>query len=99
MAPKLDFAKLCPDDLVTMLPNLRTADSSSSFRSRAQRRSIEELLAASDLAYCLHCALTNAVLRGEQPPGRVPGWVIIERRRALEWALSDEDWDEVPLDT
>lgn len=99
MAPKLDFAKPCPNDLVRMLPNLKTAESSSAFRGRAQRRSTEELLAASDLAYCLHWAVTDAVLRGVPEPGRVPGWIIVERRRGLEWMLTDEDWDEVPLDT
>lgn len=99
LAPKLDFAKPCPDDLVRMLPNLKTAESSSTFRNRAQQRSIDELLAAADLAYCLHWAVTDASLRGEPAPGRVPAWVVIERRRALEWVLCDEDWDDVPLDT
>lgn len=99
MVSKLDFTKPCPNDLVRMLPNLKTGESSSTFRARARRRATEELLAAADLAYCLHWAVTDAGLRGEQPPGRVPAWVIVERRRALEWTLSDEGWDEVPLDT
>lgn len=99
MVPKLDFAKPCPKDLVRMLPNLKTAEGSSAFRERAQRRSTDELLAAADLAYCLHWAITDAALRGDQVPGRVLAWVVVERRRALEWVLSDEDWDQVPLDT
>ena len=99
MAPKLAFVKPCPNDLVRMLPKLRTAESSAEFRSRAHRRSTEELLAAAELAYCLHWAITDASLRGAREPGRVPGWVIVERRGALEWTLTDEDWDEVPLDT
>lgn len=99
LAPKLDFAKPCPDDLVRMLPNLKTAESSSTFRSRAEQRSTDELVAAADLAYCLHWAVTDASLRGDASPGRVPVWVVVERRRALEWVLSDEDWDDVPLDT
>ncbi len=99
MAPKLDFAKPCPNDLVQMFPNLKTGEGSSAFRGRAQRRSTEELLAAADLAYCLHWAIADSSLRGGDVPGRVPAWVIVERRRALEWVLSDEDWDEVPLDT
>jgi hypothetical protein len=99
MAPKLDFAKLCPNDLVRMLPSLKTGESSSTFRSRAQQRSIDDLLAAADLAYCLDWAATDASLRGEAQPGRVPAWVVVERRRALEWVLSDQDWDDVQLDT
>jgi hypothetical protein len=99
MAPKLNFANPCPNDLVRVFPNLKTAEGSSAFRGRAQRRSTEELLTAADLAYCLHWAIADAALRGGEVPGRVPAWVIIERRRALEWVLSDEDWDEVPLDT
>ena len=99
LAPELDFAEPCPNNLARMLPNLKTAESSSMFRSRAQPRSTDELLAAADLAYCLHWALTDAALRGLAPPRGVSAWVVIERRRALEWALSDEDWDDVPLDT
>lgn len=99
VAPRLDFATSCPEDLVGMLPNLHTAERSSTFRSRAQQRSTDEILAAADLAYCLHWAVVDASLRGSAPPGRVPAWIVVERRRALEWVLSDEDWDEVPLDT
>ncbi|HVM53264.1 MAG TPA: DUF4272 domain-containing protein [Acidimicrobiales bacterium] len=99
LASKLDFAKTCPNDLVRTLPNLKTTESAAAFRARAQRRSTEELLESADLAYCLNWAITDAALRGASEPGRVPGWVVIERRRALEWVLSDEDWDEVPLDT
>ena len=35
----------------------------------------------------------------KQTPGKVPPYIVVERRRDLEWLLSDEDWDDISLDT
>jgi hypothetical protein len=82
-----------------MLPNLKVSQSSGDFRKKAHPRPLEQVVAACDLAYYLHWAIRQAELSGKQPPGNLKSYVVVERRRALEWLLSKEDWDEVPLDT
>jgi hypothetical protein len=57
-------------------------------------RSGNTAVEALDLYYCLHWLCRNE-------PDTLPflTGVVVERRRALEWALSRADWDDVPLDT
>lgn len=97
--PALDFSRACDDSLVRLLPNLKIGESSTRFRQQASLRPLEEIVSACDLAYCLHWAVNQALLDGIPTPGKVPAHAVIERRRALEWLLSDEDWDAVSLDT
>ena len=59
----------------------------------------EAILSQFDLAYCLHWAVRDAMLKGQAVPGKLSGNAIIERRRALEWVAGEEAWDEVLLDT
>jgi len=99
ITPHLAFDQSCSDDLVRLLPNLKTGESSSAFRARMRPRRVEEIAAAADLAYCLHWAVTEAALNGAPTPGPLPVWAVAERRRALDWILSAEDWDDVSLDT
>jgi hypothetical protein len=98
-APALDFSETCPDDLVLLLPDLLVMERALAFRERSQRRPLDEVAAAVDLAYCLDHAIRDSVLSGSPPPGHLPGWIITERRRALEWATSEQSWDEPTLDT
>lgn len=97
--PSLDFGKPCPNHLVSVFPDYRAGDSSARFRAGANLRTLEHILAACDLAYCLHWSITQAALDGMHPAGRVDAYVVIERRRALEWMLSTTEWDDVFLDT
>jgi hypothetical protein len=99
IVPRLDFDKGCDDSFVTMLPNLKVGEKSDTLRSKVKLRSIDEVFSACDLAYCLHWAVRQAYLSGGGSAGKVPPYVIEERRRALEWLLSSEQWDEVALDT
>ncbi|MGP8199409.1 MAG: DUF4272 domain-containing protein [Limisphaerales bacterium] len=96
---QLNFAKECDNSFVTMLPNLKQGETSANFRKRIHPRPIEQAVAACDLAYCLHWAIRQAELIGRRTPGNLKPYIVIERRRALEWLLSKEAWDEVPLDT
>jgi len=41
----------------------------------------------------------EAELIGEWIPGNLKPYVVVERRRALDWLLSKEAWDDVSLDT
>jgi uncharacterized protein DUF4272 len=97
--PNLDFAQRCSDDFVLKLPDLKGNKSAATFREAARLRPVVELIGACDLAYCLHWGIDHAQLNRQPVPGKDEPYVIIERRRALEWLFSDEDWDDVPMDT
>ena len=99
MVRQLDFSKDCDSKFVTALPNLKDGEAGDAFLSKIDPRAASEIIAACDLAYCLHWAIRQAQLTGDKPPGRVQPYVVEERRRALEWLLSNEPWDEVALDT
>lgn len=99
IASELNFAKDCDNRFVTTLPNLKQSQSSADFRKKANPRPLEQVVAACDLAYCLHWAIRQSELTGKRSPGNLKPYVVVERRRALEWLLSKEAWDEVPLDT
>lgn len=99
IVPQLDFGRDCDGGFVMVLPNLKVGQGSDALRSKLNPRTTDEVVAACDLAYCLHWAVREAQLTGSKPPGNVEPCVIEERRRALEWLISDDAWDEVPLDT
>jgi hypothetical protein len=99
IVPHLDFSKGCDSKFVMMLPNLKIGEKSDTLRSKIKTRAADEIIEACDLAYCLHGAARQAKLTGGKMPGKVQPYVIEERRRALEWLLSNDRWDEVSLDT
>ena len=95
----LDFGQACSPSFVTMLPNLKSGQRAVDLRAKASMRPVDELFATMDLAYCLHWAICQAGDAVPVLPGNMGPYVIVERRRALEWVLSADGWDEVPLDT
>jgi hypothetical protein len=97
----LNFNTACSDSLVTLFPDLKRNDSSDAFIANFALRPTEELSEILDLAYCLHWAIREEQLTGKRqtPVTKIPDQVIVERRRALEWLTSEEDWDYVTLDT
>jgi hypothetical protein len=99
LVPQLDLWKDCDNHFVTSMPNLKVSQSSSELRRKAQLRPRDELVAACDLAYCLHWVIRQAEIEGKKPPSDLKSYVIVERRRALEWLLSKESWDAISLDT
>lgn len=96
---RLDFSRPCPNDFVFQLPNLKAQQDGQGFRLRARLRTPAEILAATDLAYCLHWAIRDAQLKCKESQGKVEEYVLMERRRALEWLVMDEGWEEIELDT
>ncbi len=85
---------------VRILPDLKTDEPTTRLRgSVGSLRSVEELLPALDLIYCLHWATRDAALTGSPAPGELIPYVVVERRRALEWLVSEEQWDQLALDT
>jgi len=99
VVPDLDFGKPCAQDFVSRLPDLKGDKSSASIRSSAKVRPDQEIVAACDVAYCLHWSIRDAELNDTKIPGKVEAYVVIERRRALEWLLTGESWEDVSLDT
>ena len=96
---RLDFAQSAPNYLVTFYPDLKKGESSAGWREHARLRSEAEVFAACDLAYCLHWGINQSRIDGRTRSGPVKPYVIWERRRALEWALGQAQWDNVELDT
>jgi hypothetical protein len=90
LVPQLDFGEDCDDNFVMLMPNLRNGETSDVLRSKIVPRTTAEILAACDLAYCLHWAIREALLTGGKLPGDVQLYVIEERRRVLEWLIGEE---------
>jgi hypothetical protein len=99
IVPQLDFWKDSDNRFVKILPNLKTGESAAELRHKSRMRCTDDLIAACDLAYCLHWAIRQAELESKESPSGLKPYVVVERRRALEWLLSDESWDAVSLDT
>lgn len=87
------------NNLVSYVPDMRVMESSANFRKRVEFQSPESLCQMADLAYLLHWSVSNARIHGEKIPDKINPISLIERRRAMEWLLSDYDWDNVSLDT
>lgn len=103
LMPELDFAKETPKTLINSLPHPKVWGSITKFvRQKLLLRPKDELLAATDLAYCIHWAIQDSIVGGRLPPGppdHLHPVFIIQRRRGLEWLVSNCDWDETPMDT
>jgi Domain of unknown function (DUF4272) len=99
LVSELDFWKDCASNFDSLFPDLRTRETSSAFRQRAAFRSPDELVSACDLAYSLHWAVRQAEIENKLPPAKLKPYVVVKRRRALEWVLSTEEWNDISLDT
>jgi Domain of unknown function (DUF4272) len=97
--PSLGFWQDCDSRFVTLLPNLKISQSGDQWRRKGRYRKTEDVIAACDLAYCLHWTVRQAEIDGKPTPARLKPYVIVERRRALEWLLSNNAWDAISLDT
>lgn len=97
--PALNFEMECPETLAGALPDLEIAGSSSAFRQKVSLRSAREIVEMADLAYCLHWSIRDSILRKQRPPGRLHPIYVIERRRAFEWLIGKDSWDDLSLDT
>lgn len=95
----LDFDKPSPAHLVSIFPDLKKFESSIHFRDKAKLRDRDDVLRACDLAYCLHWGINQRSIERKPVPSALPPHVVIEKRRAIEWMLSSEDWEDVSLDT
>ena len=99
IVPGLDFWRGCDPRFVTMLPDLKKGERSCKFRARARLRDAAEVGVECDLAYCLHWTLREAEIKGDRLPKGINPYVVVERHRALEWAIGIDAWDVISLDT
>lgn len=95
----LDFGDSCSDSFIQILPDIAKDTPTKEFRRGLRLRKVSEIVQKTDLAYCLHWAIREAELKGLKTPGKVPSNVVVERRRALEWVIGQDGWDELQLDT
>ena len=96
---EIDFWRDCSPTFVTLLPNLKAGESVTRTMAQAELRTSHEVMAACDLSYCLHWIIRESMLRNGPLPRDLAPYVVIERRRALEWMLSKDAWDMVDLST
>lgn len=63
-------------------------------------RNVEKILDMVDLFYCYHWACVDKRINPNTKIGKLNSEVVFERRRGLEWLISDEkDWNNISLDT
>jgi len=98
VVPDLNFSQPCRSDFVSLLPDLKKEEAGAAFRKQSSLREPNEIIAKCDLAYCLHWGLVHSQqMRKKKQP--IEPYIVIERRRALEWLLSEDNWEDVSLDT
>lgn len=96
----LDFGQAAPGGLIHAVPHPPPHPNGvADALARARLRETATLVQALDIAFCLHWGAVASALRRSPLRKALPGWVVVERRRALEWLLGRDDWDEVSLDT
>jgi hypothetical protein len=95
----MDVLSPCSDAFVFEMPNLKEHESSGPWFERARLRPLEEIVQMLDIMYCLHWAVREASLGGTPLRRNLLPYVVVERRRALEWITHHELWDAIELDT
>ncbi len=96
--PTFGFTEDLSDDLVDAFPEEKSMQNFDFFRKKAKYKSEKELIQLLDTSYCLHWYFVDRVLADDiESISHFYG--LPYRRHALEWMLSDDDWDDISLDT
>jgi hypothetical protein len=69
------------------------------FIGMIQLREIETLLGWLDVLYCMHWFDIEKSINNNPNQLGINGYIIEQRRIALEWCFSDDDWNQIQLDT
>ena len=70
------------------------------FKRKCKLRDIDEILDMKDLYYRYNWAINNKYVDPNTKIGNLEPSNIIERRRGLEWVISDiDDWYDIELNT
>jgi hypothetical protein len=96
-----DFAltEPCNPNFVARLPNLKVNEPGARLRVSAGLRCIQEVAQQADLAFGIHWAIVDARLHGNLLPFASESHTVMPRRKALDWCISTDPWDEISLDT
>ena len=93
-----DASNICDCDYAINLFN--ESNSYEDFKSKCKLRDVNEILDMLDLYYRYHWACTEKRLKPEISIGNLNPSVVVERRRGLEWIVSEsQDWYDISLDT
>jgi hypothetical protein len=90
-----------PDDIcdVAYIVSIILGNSREDFFEKAELRHKEDILQEADKAYRMHWACVDARLKNQQVGGELHEGVIYERRYALEWLISEQEWDNIEMHT
>lgn len=92
---ELDVSKICSGDAV--IYDMKLIADGTNFSPNLKK---EKALNMLDLFYCYHWACVEKQIHPEAPIGNINYEVVVERRRALEWLINDEnDWFNIELNT
>lgn len=93
-----DGGKLCNCDFIIEI--MASCKNVEEFKNKCKLRDIEEILDMLDLYYRYDWACTEKRIKPETSIANLNPSNVIERRRGLEWLISDKaDWYEISLDT
>ena len=93
-----DATNICNCDYAIQLFN--ESNSYEEFKSKCKLRDINEILDMLDLYYRYHWACVEKRIKSETSIGNLNSSVVVERRRGLEWLISEtQDWYDISLDT
>lgn len=82
------------------IPLVSDCKDMADFKSRCKLRDIEDILDMLDLFYRYHWATVENRLHPEKEIADLNEEIVTERRRGLEWLVSEEeDWYDISLDT
>lgn len=92
---ELDVSKICSGDAVIF--DLIQISKGTNLAPNLKKEKVLNML---DLFYCYHWACVEKQIHPETPIGNIDYEVVVERRRALEWLISDKiDWFDIELNT
>lgn len=96
---KLELAGFAPTERKSLWPDLKKNEPALPYLQNLSLRPTHEVAAHADLLFRLHWAIVDATYLGEPFPfERFHPDLVLERRRALTWALTPHvGWDEIDL--
>ncbi|MBX9695305.1 MAG: DUF4272 domain-containing protein [Cyanobacteria bacterium] len=95
---QMPFDRPVEDFMASLAPNLQKNEDRSRFSKMMRMREVDEIFRMLDLYFRLHWYASDGQLNGYSTEP-VELSIVMERRKALEWVLSNQGWDEVDLST
>ena len=93
-----DASEIC--DCQKAIDLVSRCETLEEFQHQCHLRDVDEILDMLDLFYRYDWACTEKRLNPDTPIGNLNPEVVVERRRGLEWLISEkDDWFDIPLNT